>query len=118
MQSKEMVFGEMSVGERYHAPLRKTFLKLQSMNGIQSMSAEVDPESLWGPGRPEKVTKKPKPLITVDYKYLLSISVMCVNSKAGPKKYAPFFSSPELCQNYRYQAPSLPPYLTRKSWRW
>jgi len=42
----------MSVGERYHAPLRQTFLKLQMTYGMKPMSEEVELPK--GPGRPKK----------------------------------------------------------------
>ena len=76
----------MSVGERCHDPLRKKFLKLQITYGIRSLSTEVEPEPHKGPGRPKNITKKPKWPITVDDKYLLSISVMCINSTIGPEE--------------------------------
>ena len=43
----------------------------------------MEPEPQKGPGSPKKVTKKHKRPFDVDDKYLLSISVMCVNSTVG-----------------------------------
>jgi len=76
----------MGVGERYHGPLRKTFLKLQGTYGT-----EYKPEPLPSTiGRtPAKQKKKKTETAPVDDKYILAISVMCINATVGPEGICP-----------------------------
>lgn len=81
---------QMSVGERYHAPLRKTFLKLQETYGMPPLDEEIEPKR--GPGRPKKAIQKGDKnvrVLSVDDHYLLAVSVMCVNSTVGPEGLCP-----------------------------
>ena len=78
----------MGVGERYHAPLRKTFLKLQKTYQIPSLDTEV-PEGSRGPGRPRKNPRKVTRSVNVEDEFLLSIAVMAVNTTIGPEGLCP-----------------------------
>lgn len=69
----------MSVGERYHKPLRETFLKLQGTYG-ENPTEEKKPEP--------KKTKKARETLVED-KYLLKIAVMSINSTIGPEGICP-----------------------------
>ncbi len=77
----------MSVGERYHAPLRKTFEKLQQTYVLEPLSEIVEVPR--GPGRPRLNDtghrRKEKRDITADDEYILAVSVMCINSTVGPE---------------------------------
>ena len=78
----------MGVGERYHAPLRNTFLKLQETYQIPSLATEV-PEGPKGPGRPRKNPRKVTRSVNVEDEFLLAIAVMAVNMTVGPEGLCP-----------------------------
>lgn len=66
------------VGERYHKPLKDTFLKLQSTYKLKPLNITVD---VTGPGRNRKMFRD----ISPDDEYPLAISIMSVNSTVGPE---------------------------------
>lgn len=78
----------MGVGERYHAPLRKTFMKLQESYGMKPLDEMVE-ELPRGPGRPRKNARKITRPVGVKDEYLLDISIMCINSTVGPEGICP-----------------------------
>ena len=78
----------MGVGERYHDPLRKTFLKLQKTYQMPALNQEV-PEGQKGPGRPRKNPRKVTRSVNIDDEFLLAISVMAMNTTVGPEGICP-----------------------------
>ena len=84
----------MTVDERYHAPLRKTSLKLQETYGIEPMDAPAGVDE--NPAGPDGISnakrrkrKKFKRPIGIKDSYLLAIAVMCINSTVGPEVICP-----------------------------
>ena len=78
----------MGVGERYHVPLRETFLKLQEAYQISAIETEV-PDVQRSPGRPRKNPRKATRSVNVEDKFLLTISVMAMNTTLGPEELCP-----------------------------
>ncbi len=97
----------MSIRERYNAPLRSTFFKLQEIYGMKPLSEEANLENLGSPGRPRKTQMKSTRQTTVDDEYLLDISVMCVNSTVGHEGICPtlliFGAMPNYCSQVHHQ---------------
>ena len=103
---------DTSVGERYHAPLRKTFLKLQESYGVKPLSEGMEVRR--GPRRPRKGTKKVYRELTADDDYLLAISVMCINLTVVPEGSALHYLFSELCRNSQFLGVHLPLDLKEK----
>ncbi len=76
----------VSVGERYHAPLRKTCLKLQESYGIVPLNTYVEP--VLGPGQPPKNVRKTYQSVNADDEYELAIALMCIKATAGPEGFS------------------------------
>ena len=84
----------MSIVERYHAPLRQTFLKLQETYGIKPLDTPVDAEKedelpQDARGKQRKKGRKATRPVGVKDTYLLAVTVMCVNSTVGPEGICP-----------------------------
>ncbi len=81
----------MSVGERYHGPLRKIFEKLQQTYGLEPISDTIEVRR--GPRRPRAndtaQRRKEKQDINADDDYILEISVMCINSTVDTEELNP-----------------------------
>ncbi len=78
---------EMVVGERYHGPLRTTFLKLQEAYGIKPFDTEaaLDVEQDATVARRGKRLKRVTKPHGVSEEYLMAIAVTCINSTVGPE---------------------------------
>lgn len=82
----------MGVGERYHGPLRRTFLKLQSSYNLKPLSKMTKIPAIGPSDRPlrERWTKKMLPRkVESDDKFLLAASVMAINATVGPEGICP-----------------------------
>lgn len=83
----------MGVGERYHGPLRRTFLKLQTSYNMKPLSSMIKVPTAGPSDRPLKERYKNKTLARKDEqddKFLFVPSLMAVNATVGPEGRGPF----------------------------